>query len=381
MSRVRAALAAGLAAIPALSLAGCSRGGGDEAAIAPQAAAPTAVVRMQQGTYFSADSPWNTRIDAEPTDPDSATLIAQAAERTGVRERAGDLPPLVERRVVRAGLWINTEAWTTPIVTDGVPTTMTCRQSSCGDDLPSRLPVPADVSPDPRYDGWMTILDPGGRYAYDLWRARRVGAAQISYQFARRWDLDGLGFGAPQVVGARGSGLPLFAGLIRRDELLAGRIDHALAISVPGPAAGTFVPPASTTDGNGRVTSLPEGARIRLREGVVLRPARDPRTGRALPLTAEQRRRADAVVASLRMYGAIVVDRASVPTLYAEKGALSDELVGNELQGLTLDDFEVVQLPGRQRYPADPSGPSSSPAPPSTGAATAPAAATPGSLS
>jgi hypothetical protein len=52
------------------------------------------------------------------------------------------------------------------------------------------------------------------------------------------------------------------------------------------------------------------------------------------------------------MYGAIVVDRASVPTLYAQRGAVSDRLVGNELQGLTLDDFEVVTLPPLLQYPA-----------------------------
>jgi len=51
-----------------------------------------------------------------------------------------------------------------------------------------------------------------------------------------------------------------------------GQIDHALAISVPAPATRNYVPPASTTDGNGATGSLPEGARIRLKADAQLHP-------------------------------------------------------------------------------------------------------------
>ena len=58
-----------------------------------------------------------------------------------------------------------------------------------------------------------------------------------------------------------------------------------------------------------------------------------------------------AIVLTLRTYGAIVVDRAEVPTLYAQRDVTADLIQGNELQGLTLDDFEVVQLGQRYPYP------------------------------
>ena len=140
----------------------------------------------------------------------------------------------------------------------------------------------------------------------------------------RKWDLDGSGFQAPQTVSARGSGLPLFAGLIRPKELQAGLINHALAISVPGPAQSVFVQPASSTDGNGRINSLPEGARIRLKANVEVPRPTDPKTGKAIRMTPQQRRMSDAIVAALRTYGAIVVDRAAVPTLYAQRDVTSD---------------------------------------------------------
>jgi hypothetical protein len=112
------------------------------------------------------------------------------------------------------------------------------------------------------------------------------------------------------------------------------------------------VQPASSTDGNGRETSLPQGARLRLKSDVMLRRGVDPDTGRKIKLTAQQRRIGDAVVAALRTYGAIVVDRAQVPTLYAQRDVSASLLVGNELQGLTLDDFEVVTLGSAYEYPA-----------------------------
>lgn len=294
--------------------------------------------------FFSPDSPWNTRLDGKEVDARSNTMIQQAIRRIGVVERSGNLPPTIERRSNNSGLYINTEEWTTPLVSGGSATTFICRQIICGNnkDLTS-LNVPADTSPDPRYDGWFSVVSTDNRFVYDFWRARRERNGTISYQYVRRWDAGGKGFDKPGTVSARGSGLPLFAGLIRPRELSAGQINHALAISVPAPAQRKYVQPASATDGNGDVTSLPEGARIRLRSDAVLRPSLDSQ-GRRIKRTKAQQRYADSLIYTLRHYGAIVVDRAKVPTLYAQRDVTSELLRGNELQGLKLTDFEVMQV-------------------------------------
>ncbi|MBC9733073.1 hypothetical protein [Nocardioides marmotae] len=348
-----------LVATTALLLAGCG-GGDDEASGRTPVADVTIDPRGADGTiapgerpYFAEDSPWNTRVDGAPVDPRSKEMMELATLRLGVRE-SGDRV-VVQPRRIEDPVYINTESWTTPVVAGGQPTDVVCRQARCGDgDDTVVLDIPADIDPDPRYDGWFTILDSTESVAYDLWRARREDDGSISYHFMRKWDLDGPGYSPPHVVGARGSGLPLFAGLIRPGELQAGEIDHALAISVPGPAEGSFVQPASSTDGNGSADSLPEGARIRLRADVVPQPPIDPETGRPVRLTAQQQRLADAIVVALRTYGAIVVDRARVPTLYAQRDVTADLIRGNELQGLFLDDFEVVELPAqRHQYPPE----------------------------
>jgi hypothetical protein len=348
-----------LVATAAVLLAGCAgddddEGGRSNGVVVTVDPAKADSLVVPERRFFNDSSPWNKRIAASRVDPGSDQMIQFAHEGIGVIERPGSDTAVRRREMVDDGLYINTMRWTVPVVAGGRPTSLVCRQLVCGDGADTTvLNIPDDVDPDPRYDGWYTVFDTSASIAYDLWRARREDDETISYNYMRKWDLNGSGFSPPQTEGARGSGLPLFAGLIRPGELESGEIEHALAISLPGPAQGLFVQPASATDGNGRTRSIPEGARIRLKRDVVLPAPRDPRTGRIIELNKQQQRLADAIVACLRTYGAIVVDRAAVPTLYAQRDVTDGLIRGNELQGLTLDDFEVMLLGTRYHYPPE----------------------------
>lgn len=304
-----------------------------------------------QEDVFSVESPWNFDASGAAVDPRSEELLEASKIRTSVGFDGEDTLTKVTE-----GVYINTREWTTPIVADGEPTTVTCRQLQCGDggdDL--TLKIPADLDPDPLYDGWFTVFDQDSRIGYDLWRARREDDGTISYHFMRTWDLDGPGFNQPYVVSARGSGLPLFGGVIRPGELERGQINHALAISIPGPAATYFIQPASSTDGNNNDdNSLPEGARIRLKADFTLQRPVDPDTGKALPFDRERRKYAGHIVDALKRYGAIIVDRAAVPTLYfqkvvAERGR-RPLVLGYELQSIGLEDFEVIDFTADQKF-------------------------------
>ena len=354
--RRRTQLIAVLVTGSALVLAGC--GGSDDGDAASKGGVvvdvtdKTTSIVIPERQFFSEDSPWNQRIDSEQADPNSERMIRFGQERVIVTPLEGSNVITQRRLLVDSGLYINTYRWTVPVVAGGRPTKLVCRQLVCGDgSKTTTLNIPDDVDPDPRYDGWYTIFDTSASVAYDLWRARREADDSISYNFMRKWDLNGPGYSEPWTVSARGSGLPLFAGLIRPTELMSGEINHALAISVPGPATGIFVQPASSTDGNGRPASIPEGARIRLKRDVVLPRPIDPITGKPIPLNRQQKRLSDAIAACLRTYGAIVVGRSGVPTLYAQGNVPDNLLRGNELQGLTLDDFEVMPLGKTYRYP------------------------------
>jgi hypothetical protein len=320
---------------------------GDAATTATTTAGPASSDALDQPALkrpFAASSPWNTPVDTSALDARSDAWITGASRRVAVVSAADQEGVSTAQRQARdLRLYINTCAWTPTIVSaeGGETVHIVCRQRDCGPVARQvkTLRVPSSPAPLPQYDGWYSVIDESAGVGYDMWRARRVGDV-ISYQFIKRWALDGPGFSPPATkdpvaaVGARGSGLPLFAGVIEPGELQDGRIEHALAISVPGPAQRTFVAPASTTNGVNVGGSLPEGARLRLKPGY---------TSRVLARGAN-RRSAEAIVTALRTYGAIVVDRSITPTLYARRSSDYGSLLrGNELQGIRLSDLEVVQ--------------------------------------
>ena len=308
----------------------------------------TAPPLPSDGRFFANNSPWNTEIAGYTKDANSARMIDLGTQRVAVIETPGQDGVKTVFRRTQGGLAINTRGFA-PLVVEadtngGVPTSLVCRQSDCGDGdpkVPDSLTIPPDTRPNPAYDGWLSVIDRDNRIGYDFWRARRETDDTISYQYAKAWTLGGPGFSKPysedpiRAVGARGSGLPLFAGMIDPEQASRGTINHALAIAIPGLARRNYVQPASVTDGVGRRSSLPAGARIRLRANVDEKRV----------LKGVKHRSAGAILSALRTYGAIVVDRAAVPTLYAPLGT-SPKLVGaNDLEGISLSDFEVMSLP------------------------------------
>ena len=289
---------------------------------------------------FSSSSPWNTLASGDRVDRNSERWMKLAQ----VRVAAVELPngrTEQQRRTITEGLTVNVTKWTVPVFSDqqqgAIPRVAVCRQFNCGPDAVTAVTIPPDACPDPRYDGWMTAIDTTTRTALDFWRGRCEADGSLSYHYVKRWDLDGPGFQAPLEVSARGSGLPLFAGLITPEEVRDGRIDHALAISVPGAAQRRYVQPASRTDGTGPRSSLPEGARIRLRSGAIDLLSKD------LVRNNVQRRTASTIITALQRYGAIVVDRSAAPTLYAQRNAQWTGILPlNLVQDIGLQNFEVV---------------------------------------
>jgi hypothetical protein len=348
----RGAALAVLALVLAAGLTAC--GGGSDSSTTTTAPKKARDVAMKQAGYFSAESPWNTPIEALPKAPSSKKMLELARRRLAVVELPDHKGFGSVERVVKKGFQINADRWAPLVVEAGgqnvVNTKMVCRQTECGpaaERVPSTLGLPPQTKPDPRYDGWLSVIDREKGVAYDFWRARRQSDDTISYQFAKTWKLDGPGFSKPvsedpeRAPGARGSGLPLFAGVIGPAELRAGEINHALAVSVPGLARRAYVQPASVTDGVGSVNSLPAGARLRLKSSALAGAHKQK----------EARPSVEAILVALRRYGAIVVDRASVPTLYAAAGTPANLLREDELNWLQLSDFEVVVLPPIHKDP------------------------------
>jgi hypothetical protein len=233
--------------------------------------------------FFSDDSYWNMPIGPEPqVDPDSDRLLSLMAAT------AND------------GIWMNLDYWTVPVYEAGPDTPLhevSRFLSSEHRGVPGWLgstdpdathhnrghtqdfnpvPIPAHAVPSREGDAHMTIVDWGTMTAWDMLGAHRLPDGEWVSNTGIRYRLDGSGvFGREQFPirdgesihyfgPGRASGVPIIAGLIMHEEVVAGHIAHRLVCCTPCSALRQFIwPPATWTDGP-LLDGLPEGAVIQL---------------------------------------------------------------------------------------------------------------------
>ena len=201
------------------------------------------------GTWrpFSNDSPWNTKIPANPElDPDSAAMIADFAVSSPYGQK----------------LDINMKQWSIPLFyADASTPRVQVRAdlgglgfaSSDGSNATAMVPIPPEAVADSMEDGSMAIIDRVNLIEWDFYQGRKDGSGWRCTLCANI-GLTGTGVRPFKPTnptwytshGTRACGFPLVAGLIRAEAVRAGRIDHALAIAYPHIRAGLYTPPAST---------------------------------------------------------------------------------------------------------------------------------------
>jgi hypothetical protein len=103
-------------------------------------------------------------------------------------------------------------------------------------------------------DGHLSVVDQASGWEYDFWRvqSKPAGGGEIVIGWGGRTRIDGDGLGSYAVAARFGT----LAGTLRAEELEAGTIDHALAISVHCDSGG-FVYPASHSGASCASQGLP----------------------------------------------------------------------------------------------------------------------------
>lgn len=258
---------------------------------------------------FSADSPWNQRITADaPTDRDSAALIEEFASR--------------------GALFINIKDWSIPVYfidADRTPKhdvgDLRPGVYGAGFSFPRQIPIPTGALASPPTTGdsdqHLCIVDKNKNLEWGLWWARQDEAGRWWTGLGAVTDLSGTGVAPPWFAAerefdahrARASGFPLIAGLILRDEIAAGRIEHALVFAYDRCRSAFFIPPASTAQVTRpeirNASGIPMGGRIQLDPAWDVEHSGLSRSGRI-------------IARALQEYGAYCGDFAGANVLYAE---------------------------------------------------------------
>jgi len=232
---------------------------------------------------FPASNPLNRDISHAPRDPNSASYIAAIGAQLHLHADFGRNP-----------------AYGIPYTIVGarqpkVPIHFTAYGSE-SDPGPYPIPPGAPVEgAGEAGDRHVLVLQEGACKLYELYNARRSGAG---------WDADSgavfnLRSNALRPNGwtsADAAGLPIMPLLVRYEDVRAGRIDHALRVTVPRTQAG-YIHPATHLASSSTDPSLPPmGLRLRLSPGFDLSPYH----GQAL-----------VILRALKRYGLIVADNGS----------------------------------------------------------------------
>jgi len=272
--------------------------------------------------FFSEASPWRLPVpEGAPVHPDSERMV-----RASFRQDPG--------------IYVNMNCWSIPVhfVDFRTPTRdVRCVYGKSHGDRPTfrdpsgkgwiihtdygvllrDVPIPEDALPDAAIalrpevnaDAHLCLVDLERGLEWDFcWMAKKPDGEWFAGQGVV-FRTDGDGILANYEGSARGSGFPLTAGLIFRDEMAAGVIEHPLVIALKPPGRGHVWPPASCCDGPRPVGSpewgIPEGALIQL----------DPE----LDVDSLGLDRAATIVArAMQRYGMYVCDGSGSVNLYAE---------------------------------------------------------------
>ncbi|WP_198950304.1 hypothetical protein [Kineosporia sp. A_224] len=270
---------------------------------------------------FPASNAWNTRVDGAPVDPRSATLIASIGAGDRLHPDFGanwDGGPFGIPYVVVAG----TQA--------KVPVRFEYADES--DRGPYPVPRNAPVEGGAAADGdrHVIVVDRDHQRLYELYAAYPVDGGR-SWRAGSGAVFD-LRTGASRPAGwtsADAAGLPILPGLVRYDEVRAGRIDHALRFTVSRTRKGYVAPARHWASSDPSAALPPMGMRVRLKASFDV--SKYPPQARV-------------VLVALQRYGMIVADNGSDWYLSGAPDRRWDDEQLNALKNVPGSAFEVVRM-------------------------------------
>jgi hypothetical protein len=284
-----------------------------------QAPAPTASASptIAGCPIFPAASEWNRNIAADPVDPASGRYLA--GMNADSRHLTGDFS-------AEDGFGI-------PWVTVGgtqprVPISFEYQSESDPGPypIPESAPIEKSIMPDGG-DRHVLVIDRDNCVLYETWHSVRDGQgwrAGSGARFDLRLDPNRpAGF-----TSADAAGLPIWPGLLRRDEVLSGRIAHALRFTVAHTQAAYVAPATHFASHSSDVALPPMGLRLRLKADFDLSSFSEP---------------ARVVLTALKQYGMFVADNGPDWYVSGELNDAWDEAFRQELARVPAAAFEVVR--------------------------------------
>jgi hypothetical protein len=270
---------------------------------------------------LATEAAWNQAISRAPLAPNSAAMIAYINANGGDHLHPDFGSPRsygIPYAVVGAGA-------------RKLPIRYTAYGSE-SDKGPFPVPKGAPVEGGNASDGdrHVLVVDKRRCVLYELYRAFFKGGrnAHWNADSGAEWDLRSDAGRRDDYTSADAAGLPIFPGLVRRDEAASGAIDHAIRVTVES-TRNAWVHPGSHCAGDSTNPNAPAmGTRLRLKAGYGLGSFSGD---------------AKVIATALKHYGMIVADNGSNWYFSGSSDRTWDDENLNQLKRIPGSAFEVVR--------------------------------------
>lgn len=269
---------------------------------------------------FPASDPWNTRVDTAAVDPSSATLIASIGASDHLHMDFG-------------ASW-NGGPFGIPYVVVGPDqprVRVTFEYDDESDAGPYPIPPDAPIEGGAASDGdrHVLIVDAGTRTLYELYAAYPQADGSWEAGSGAVFDLvDGTTRPAGW-TSADAAGLPILPGLVRYEEVAAGRIEHALRFTASQTRRGYVAPATHFASSDPSASLPPMGMRVRLQASYDIS---------GYPPQAR------VILRAMQEYGMLLADNGSDWYVSGTPDARWDDDQLNTLKNVPGSAFEVVQM-------------------------------------
>lgn len=225
------------------------------AAVAAQSTtAPVTVPGATNCPIFPATNVWNRPIAKLPVAKNSTAIIKHIGPSIGLHPDFGSYAGY--------GIPYNVVDSSTSMVK-----IVSFEYASQSDKGP--YPIPGHPKIEAGSDHHMLIVDKSNCKLYELWAAKKTSKGWKAGSGAI-WNLRSNALRPAGWTSADAAGLPILPGLVRRDEVESGVINHALRVTVPDTRTSYVYPARHEAGDTGNKNYPPMGLRLRLKASVSL---------------------------------------------------------------------------------------------------------------
>jgi hypothetical protein len=279
-------------------------------------------VSLHGRRVFAPEDPWNRDVSSDPVDPNSDAIIASIGRTKPLHPDFGTV-------------YNGAPSGIPYVVVDGKQPTVPVTFDYAGESDKGPYPIPPDApiegGPSARGDRHVLVIDRDHWMLYELFAARPLdGARAWKAGSGAIFDLTRNTRRPAGWTSADAGGLPIFAGLVRYDEVVERKeIAHALRFTVSR-SRRAYVAPASHWASRRDDADLPPmGMRVRLKAAY---------DTSGFPASAQ------VILAALKKYGMIVADNGSDWFVSGAPDPRWNDEQLRSLKRVSGSDFEVVRM-------------------------------------